>query len=132
VENALSYHPDLLDLYKYTSGMGSGLSLEELKKAMKVDRLILAWSQYIPSKEGQALGDPLPTWGKHVVFGYAPLTGRKKMTTLGFNVRKTGSVRVFKNSMIEPPNSELIQVDHTYDDLITDVGAGYLIKDAVA
>jgi|GEM_PF-4133865 len=132
VENALSYHPDLLDLYKYTSGMGSGLSLEELKKAMKVDRLIMAWSQYAPSKGGQPLGDPLPTWGKNIVFGFAPMKGTKRITTLGFTLRKSSSVRVFRNKLVEPPNSELIQVDHTYEDLITDVGAAYLIKDAVA
>lgn len=131
VKNALCYHPDLLDLYKYTSNMGAGLDMTQLKAALKVDRVILAWSQYDSSKEGQT-SVITPTWGKNMIFGYAPTSGRKRMTTLGFNIRKTSSVRVFRNSWIEPPNSELIQVDHTYDDLITDVGAGYLIKDAVA
>lgn len=136
VENALSYHPELLDLYKYTSSVGAGLNLEQLKKALKVDRLVLAWSQYDSSKEGQTQ-NIIPTWGKNMIFGFAPLTGRKKMTTLGFCVRKSDSVRVFRNNLISPPKSELIQVDHSYDDLLVNSadgtkGAGYLIKDATA
>jgi len=131
VKNALCYHPELLELYKYTSSMGAGLNDAQLKAALKVDRVILAWSQYDSSKAGQT---PVitPTWGKNMIFGYAPMSGRKRMTTLGFNVRKTDFVRVFRNKVVEPPNAELIQVDHTYDDLITDVGAAWLIKDAVA
>ena len=131
IKDTLCYHPDLLDLYKYTSSMGSGVSMDQLKMAMKVDRIILAWSQYDSSKEGQT-SSIVPTWGKNIIFGYAPITGRKRMTTLGFKLAKTNSVRVFRNRIISPPNAELIQVDHTYDDLITDVGAGYLIENAVA
>ena len=131
VENQLAHHPELLELYKYTSSMGAGLNLAQLTQALKVNRIILAASQYDSSKEGQT-SNVIPTWGKNMVFGYAPRGGTKRMTTLGFNVRKTSSVRVFRNNLISPPNAELIQVDHTYDDLITDVGAAWLIKDAVA
>jgi hypothetical protein len=131
VENYLSMHPDLLELYKYTGSVGNGLTLDQLRQALKVDRIILAMSQYDSSKEGQT---PVitPTWGKHVIFGFAPKTGSKKITTMGFNVSKTSSVRVFRDRITNPPNAEEIKVDITYDDLITDVGAAYLIKDAVA
>lgn len=131
VENALSYHPDLLELYKYVGNVGNGLSLEQLKQTMKVNRLIMAWSQYDSSKEGQT-ANIIPTWGKNLIFGFAPSTGTKRITTLGFNVAKSTSYRVFRSRIDDPPNAEKILVDITYDDLITDVGAGYLIKDAVA
>lgn len=132
VMNALCYHPDLLDLYKYVSSVGNGLSREQLKSAMKVDRILVALSQYDTSKEGQT-ASIAPTWGKDIVFGYAPRTGSKRIQSLGFNVRQTGAdVRTFVKSIDDPPNSEMILVDHMYDDLITDTGAGYLIKDAVA
>lgn len=132
VENALSYHPDLLDLYKYTGSMGSGLTLEQLKQALKVDRIIFAWSQYDSSKEGQT-ANIVPTWGKNIIFGFAPRTGTKRTTSLGFNVtKKSQSHRTFVSKIDDPPNAQKILVDINYDDLITDVGAGYLIKDAVA
>ena len=131
VENALSFHPDLLDLYKYVGNVGNGLSLEQLRQVMKVDRLIMAWSQYDSSKEGQT-AVITPTWGKNIVYGFAPVNGTKRITTLGFNVAKTRAHRVFRSRIDDPPNAERVLVDITYDDLITDVGAGYLIKDAVA
>lgn len=131
VKEALCYHPLLLELYKYTSSMGNGLSLEQLRAAMKVNRLIVAWSQYDSSQEGQT-SSIVPTWGKNCIFGYAPRAGTKRMTALGFNVSTTRSHRTFRTRVEDPPNAEKILVDITYDDLITDVGAGYLIKDAVA
>jgi len=127
----LSFHPDLLELYKYTSSMGAGLSNEQLKAAMKVDRLIFAMSQYDSSKEGQT-ASITSVWGKHCVFGYAPTSGRKRMTSLGFTVSTKRSHRVFRSRIDDPPNAEKILVDITYDDLITDVGAGYLFENAVA
>lgn len=131
VENELSMHPDLLELYKYTGSVGNGLSLTLLKEVLKVDRLILAWAQYDSSKAGQT-PNIIPTWGKSIVFGFAPRSGRKRITSLGFNVKKRAAVRVFRNRLDDPPNAEKILVDTMYDDLITDVGAAYLIKDAVA
>lgn len=129
--SALQFHPDLLDLFKYSSGMGNGLSNQQLKDVLKVDRLIFASSQYDSSNEGQT-AVITSTWGKNMIFGYSPLSGRKRMTTLGFTVSKTRSVRAFNVPINDPPNARKILVDCTYDDLITDVGAGYLIKDAVA
>lgn len=127
----LSFHPDILELYKYTGSMGAGVNNEQLRAAMKVDRLIFASSQYDSSAEGQT---PVitPTWGKHCVFGYAPRGGSKRQQSLGFTVSKTASHRVFKSRIDDPPNAERILVDITYDDMITDVGCGYLIEDAVA
>ncbi|MGY5854065.1 MAG: hypothetical protein RTU92_10895 [Candidatus Thorarchaeota archaeon] len=131
VSEWLSFHPELLDLFKYTSSMGAGLSNEQLKAAMKVDRIIFAMSQYDSSKEGQT-ASITSVWGKHCVFGYAPTAGRKRMTSLGFTVATNRSHRVFRSRIDDPPNAEKILVDITYDDLITDVGAGYLVENAVA
>ena len=127
----LSFHPEILELYKYTSSMGAGVNNEQLRAAMKVDRIIFAASQYDSSKEGQT-ASITATWGKHCVFGYAPRSGSKRQTALGFTVSKTRSHRVFRTRIDDPPNAQRILVDITYDDLITDVGAAYLFEDAVA
>lgn len=131
VRKVLKFHPDLLELFKYTGSMGNGLSMDQLKDVLGVNRIILASSQYDSSNEGQSAAIT-STWGKNIIFGFAPRTGSKRQTTLGFNVNKGKSVRVFRSRPSDPPNSEKVLVDITYDDLITDVGAGYLVKDAVA
>lgn len=129
--SALQFHPALLELYKYTGSMGNGLTDQQLADVLKVNRIVFASSQFDSSKEGQT---PVitATWGKHIIFGFAPTSGRKRMTSLGFTVSKTRSTRTFRVAIKDPPNAEKILVDRTYDDIITDVGAGYLIKDAVA
>lgn len=131
VYNTLKFHPDLLDVMKHTVNMKKGLSFEQMADVMGVNRLLLAFAQYDTSKEGQT-ASITTVWGKNIVFGYAPLTGSKRIKTLGFRVQRKRPRRVFVDKVVEPPGAELIQVDDSYDFLLTDVGAGYLIKDAIA
>ena len=130
VYNILKFHPDLIDNIKHTVNMKSGLTFDQLKATMGVDRILIPYSQYNSAKEGQT--DVITsTWGNHIVFGFAPRTGTKRIETLGFNVHKRKNYRVFKNALGNPPNADEIMVDIEYDDLITEAGAAYLIKDAI-
>ena len=130
VANVLRFHPDLLALSQYVADKSAGLTNEQLMKAMGVGRLLIPWCFYNSAKEGQT-DNIIPIWGDDIVFGYAPKTGTKRMKTLGFRVQRKAPRRVFKNNQDEPPNSRLIQVDDSYDVLLTDVLAAYLIKDAI-
>lgn len=131
VFDTLSYHPDLMDTLKYTKPKDMGLTDQEMARVLGVNRLLIPWSQYNSAAEGQA-DSIAAVWGKDIVFGYAPMTGTKRIETLGFNVRKRSDTRVFVGAMRNPPNAEEILVDVEYDFLITEVGAAYLIKDAIA
>ncbi len=130
VYNILKFHPDILENIKHTVNMKSGLTFDQLKATMGVDRILIPYSQYNSAKEGQA-DSIVSTWGNHIVFGFAPRTGSKRIETLGFNVHKRKNYRVFKNALGNPPNADEIMVDIEYDDLITEAGAAYLIKDAI-
>jgi hypothetical protein len=131
VFNYLSYHPDLLETLKYTRPKDAGLTEQEMARVLAVDRLLIPWSQYNTAKEGQT--DSLATvWGKNIIFGYAPRAGTKRMETLGFQVAKRADTRVFTRTLGNPPNADEIMVDIEYDFLLTEVGAAYLIKDAIA
>lgn len=128
--NVLAFHPAILALVGNDADKTSGVSNEQLRKALKVGRLLIPWCQFDAAAEGLT-EDIQPCWGSNIVFGFAPKTGTKRIKTLGFKVQRKSPRRVFINSQNEPPNSELIQVDDSYDYLLTDVGAAYLIKDAI-
>lgn len=132
VRETLRFHTKLIENIKYTIDASKGISDVQLADVLGVNKLVVPFGRYNNSKEGQA--DVLtPIWGKHIVFGWVPQTGKKNMLTLGFQPTfKTKGVRVFRNRIDDPPNAEKILVDHFYDLLITTVGAGYLIKDAIA
>lgn len=132
VYNTLKFHPDLIENIKYTVNMKSGLSFQQLADTMGVSRILVPFARYNSAAEGAT--DVLsPVWGKHIVFGFAPPVGRKGIETLGFRIQqRNGNRRVFVNKIGNPPNSEEILVDDAYDFLLTEVGAGYLIYNAIA
>ena len=131
VMNQLKFHPALIENIKHTVNMQQGLSLQQLKASMGVDRIMMPWARYNNSKEGQA--DVLtPIWGKNIVFGYAPRNGSKRIETLGFDIKRRSNVRVFVKAIDDPPNADKILVDIEYDFLLTETDAAYLIKDAIA
>lgn len=133
VANTLAYHPGILEALGFTQNRAGQLSDQELAKALGVERLYIAKAMYNSAKEGQA--DVLAAlWGKHIVFGVAPVKAAPYQVSLGYRVALEGrsQKRVFKSPVSNPPNSTEVLVDDAYDFLISNVGAGYLIKDAIA
>ena len=111
--------------------MKKGLTQEQMAATMGVGRLLIPSGQYNNSVEGQA-DNMVSIWGKNIVFGVAPKKGSKKIKTLGFRVQKRAPRRVFTSKIDNPPNADEITVDDSYEQLITDATAAYLIKDAIA
>jgi len=133
VADKLAYSPQILDALGYTANRAGQLSPQELAKAMGVERLYIAKAVKNSAKEGQtdSLG---AVWGKHCVLFYAPTKAMPYQVSLGYRVALEGQAqrRVFKNAVNNPPNSTEILVDDSYDFLISNANAGYLIKDAIA
>jgi len=129
--DTLRYHPDLIDLVKHTNTVADGLSDKQLALALGVERVEIGVVSYNPTVEGQT--DSLSQiWGKAITFMVAPKTPGKRQVTVGYRVQQRNPRRVFKNIPGNPPNSEEILVDDSYQWLIVDTTAAYLIKDAVA
>jgi hypothetical protein len=133
VANTLAYSPAILDALGFAQNRAGQLSEAELAKAMGVEKLLIPTAKYNSAKEGQTdvLAD---IWGDDIVFMYSPAKAAKYQTSLGYRVALTGQTqrRVFKYAINNPPNATGILCDDSYDFVITNVGAGYLIKDTLA
>lgn len=133
VADTLQFHPGILESLGFAMNRAGQLTYDELAKALKVRRLLVADASYNTAKEGQA--DSLaPIWGKHIIFGVMPQSAQKYQVSLGYTIRKTGEVAgtVYKYPENNPPESNVILVTDNYDDLLSNVKAAYLIKNAVA
>lgn len=133
VANTLAYSPQILDALGFAQNRAGQLSDAELAKAMGVEKLFIAKAIKESAKEGQA-SSLAPVWGKHIVFGYAPSSAAPYQVSLGYRVALEGQAqrRVFKYSINNPPNSTGILVDDSYDFLISNASAAYLVKNAIA
>lgn len=133
VWNTLRFHPQILDSLGYKDNRPGGLTESELASAMGVKKVLLGESMYNSAKQGQA--DVLAAiWGKHIVFGVMPEKAVPYQVSLGYMVRFEGEAprKVYKYAVNNPPQSTGILVEDDYDMLISNAGAGYLIKDAIA
>jgi len=131
VFNQLKFHPNLIENIKHTVNMKSGLTFQQLADSIGVERILIPWGQQNTAKEGQT--DVIASiWGNNMIIGFAPRSGTKRIETLGFHVAKRDDTRVFVNQLGNPPNADEIMVDIEYDFLLTEVGAAFLIKDAIA
>jgi len=131
VWDTLRYHTKILEVgYKYNrSGQ---LTTEDLAHVLDVKRVLVAKAIYEAANQGQA-SNILPVWGKHIVFCVAPNKASKRQVSLGYRFQQfADSRRVFKHEVKDPANAMKIMVDDSYDQLIANAGAGYLIKDAIA
>lgn len=133
VKNKLKYHPALLDLLGFKYDRPGGLSDSELALALDVKRVLIADVTYNSAAEGQA--DVLAsTWGKHIWFGVVPETAMVRQVSAGYRLgfKNGGSRKVYKYNVNNPPESTGILIEDEYQFLISNAGALYLIKDAIA
>lgn len=133
VLNVLSYHPGILEGLGFQMNRAGTLTEKEVASAMKIKTLLIGESMYNSGHLGQsdALTD---VWGKNIVFAVLPKSAAKMQTSLGYNLRKIGEspYQTSKWDMNNPRGSRGLLVTDSYDDLLSNVTAAYLIKDAVA
>jgi hypothetical protein len=133
VWNILRFHPAMLNALGFKDNRPGGLSKQELAIAMGVDEIMVPSAVYESAKEGQT-SSLSQIWGNSILFYRKPVGGApaKMQMSLGYQMRLTGRTRrVFKYSVNNPPNSNAIIVDDSYDFLIAYVKSAYLIKDAI-
>jgi len=131
VFSKLRYHPDIIEFVKYTSNVVKGLNLQQMADFLQVQELLIGMVPYVTTKEGQA--DTLGrVWGKHLVYLHAPKVASKRQVSLGYRVQQNAPRRVFRQKLGDPPNSEKVLVDDSYQQLIVDVTAAYLVEDCIA
>lgn len=132
VFNKLRFHPQLLDALGYKWDRPGGLKDQEICAALDVKKILIPNAVYNNSVEGQS--DALaPIWGKHILFAVLPPSAVPRQVSLGYLVTYDQQPRaVYKNPEFNPPNSTKILVEDSYQFLISDATAGYLVQNAVA
>lgn len=133
VKNVLKFHPQLLDFLGFKENRPGGLTDAELAVALDVKRVLIADADYNSAKEGQT--DTLASiWGKNIIFGVLPEKPSVGQVCGGYRLGLTGSSprKVYKYAINNPPESTGILCEDEYEFLVTDVGALYLVKSAIA
>lgn len=133
VAERLRYHPGVLDALGFKDNRPGGLNDKELASVLQVQRVLIGVASYESAKKGQS-SSLASIWGKHLIFAKMPAKAMKRQTSLGYCFKLSGRKprRVFKFNVNNPPNAKGILVDDHYDFAITNVGAGYLVKNAIA
>jgi hypothetical protein len=133
VMNTLSYHPAILEGLGFQQNRAGTLTAQEVASAMKVERILVGQPKYNSANLGQTdvLAD---IWGKNVLFAVLPKAAAKMQVGLGYTIRRAGEspFQTSKWAHNNPRNATGILVTDAYDDLLSDVSAAYLIKDAIA
>lgn len=131
VYDKIRYHPGLLVNLGYNYDRPGGLSAQELARALDVEQIMIGKAVYESAKEGQS-SNLQPVWGKHIMFVVAPAAAARSQVSLGYRIQKKNPRAVYKNAINNPPESTEIIVMDSYQQLISNVNAAYLIKDAIA
>lgn len=133
VWNVLRFHPQLLDSLGFKFNRTGGLTNDEMAVAMGVEKIIVASAMYDNSKEGQA-SVLAPIWGKNIWFAVIPDSAQPYQVSMGYRLGYQGEQprKVFKTNNFNPPGSTKILCEDNYDQLLSNILAVYLIKNAVA
>ena len=133
VFQVIKYHPQFLSALGYAHNRPGGVNRKEMADILEVKNLYVPEISYNSANQGQT-AVMAPVWGKNIVFAVLPTKAEKYQVSLGYLVNLLGRTkrRVYKTPTNNPPNGKSILVDDAYDMLISNVNAGYLIKNATA
>jgi len=131
--NKIRFHPQMLDSLGFKDNRPGGLKDAELAEAMDVKRVLIGSAQYESANKGQT-SSLSPVWGKNIVFGVFPDKAALEQISGGYMIRLVGGMprKVYTYEISNPPETTAVLVEDEYDMLITNVGAIYLIKNAIA
>lgn len=133
VFNTLKYSPKILVALGYTANRAGALTESEIATVLGVDRLLISRPKYNSGNLGQA-DNMADIWGKDIVLAVLPRTAAKNQVSLGYNIRLIGKqpYQTSKWDIQNPDGATGLLVTDSYDDMITNAKAAYLIKNAIA
>lgn len=133
VMNTLAYHPGILQGLGFAMNRAGYLTEVEIASSLKVGRVLVGQPKYNSANLGQSdvLSD---IWGKNILFAVLPKSAMKMQVSLGYTIRRLGEspFMTSKWDIKNPRGATAILTTDAYDDLLSNVAAAYLIKDAIA
>lgn len=135
VFDILAEHPLLLDKFKHTSpGI---LDVEEVRKALKVDRLVVGESVYESSAEGASSATRGYIWGKNALLMYVPANPGKRVAAAGYTFEwridgANGLTVPIENIREDNRSRDMLQGRYAHDNKIVGTDLGYFFSAAVS
>lgn len=133
VWDKLRFHPAILNALGFKDNRPGGLQEAELASALGVQKVFIGSAMYESAQEGQT-SSLASVWGKNLIFAVVPDSAQVGQVSLGYTMRLDGSSprKVYKQSLFNPPNSTEVLVEDSYEQLIAQASAAYLVKNAIA
>jgi len=123
----LRNHPDLLDRLKYTNPTGV-ITPDQAKTLFGVERLLIGTALYDSAEEGESASRQF-IWGDAAWIGYVPRNPALMEPAAGYILEwKTRRVRTYRE---EQEHQDVIEAEHSVDEVITASDAGAVIYNAV-
>lgn len=135
VFDVLAEHPLLLDKFKHTSpGI---LDEEEVRRALKVDRLIVGESVYESSAEGASSATRSYIWGKKALLIHVPASPGRRVASAGYSfewrIEGAGGLTVAIENIREDNRSrDFLQGRYAFDSKIVGSDLGYYLNTVVS
>jgi hypothetical protein len=132
VFDVLAEHPLLVEKYKYTAtGI---LDVEEVRKALKVDKLLVGSAPYESSAEGAATATRAYIWGKNAWLGYVAPAPGKRVPSAGYTFawkQAGGYTAAISNSRQDWRDRDLLKGKYAFDAKLTGTDLGYYLATVI-
>lgn len=135
VLDVLVEHPLLLEKFKYTSpGI---LDAEQVRQALKVDKLLVGEAVYESTPEGADPATRSYIWGKNAWVGYVPPSAGLRVAAAGYTFELRwpeagGQVASIRNTREDNRDRDLLKGKYAFDDKVVGKDLGYYIASAVS
>lgn len=134
VFDILCEHPLLLEKFKYI-GVGI-LDVEEVRRALKVDRLIVGAAVYESTMEGASSATRGYIWGKKALLLHVPANPGRRVASAGYTFVWRGDwgggyTVAISNSRQDWRDRDLLKGKHAFDHKVTGSDLGYFFDSAV-
>lgn len=133
VFDILTEHPLLEEKFKYTGG--GILEAEEVRKALKVDNLIIGGAVYESSMEGASSATRGYIWGKNALLMHVPTAPGLRVAaaayTFVWNIDGSGYTVAISSTRQDWRDRDLLKGKHAFDHKIVGSDLGYFFSAAV-
>lgn len=135
VWNQLKWHPDLIDLIKYTQK--GQLSVELFAALAEVPSVKIGKAIYTSSVEGTAEASVTYSriWGKNALFMYTPARPSLMTPAAGYTFvwqRVANALQYIKRFRDEEREVDIVEINSYFDQKVTGANAGLFLSNAVA
>ena len=134
VFDTLAEHPNLLEKFKYTSpGI---LTEEQVRQALRVEKMVVGEAAYETTKEGGA-GTTSYIWGKNALLCYVPPKPGQRTPAAGYTfvwrIDGAGGLTIpIENIREDNRDRDLLKGKHAFDCKITGSDLGYFFLTCTA